>query len=85
MGLALASAAEADSVSGAGQYGRVGLGRRGRGSRHRGSCSGSAIEQAYRTVRRENVSRYLLARLARGTRMEIHPLNKSQVDHPTNG
>lgn len=36
-------------------------------------------------MRRENVSRYLLARLARGTRMEIHPLNKSQVDHPTNG
>lgn len=41
-----------------------------------------AIEQAYRTVRRENVARYLLARLNRGTRVEIHPLNQSQVDRP---
>lgn len=43
------------------------------------------IEQAYRTVRRENVARYLLARLnhqGRGTRVEIHPLNQSQVDRP---
>lgn len=34
------------------------------------------IEQAYRTVRRENVARYLLARLnrqGRGTRVEIVP------------
>ncbi|MFF7566630.1 transcriptional regulator [Streptomyces pseudovenezuelae] len=41
-----------------------------------------AIEQAYRTVRRENVARYLTARLnrdGRGTRVEIHPLNQSQV------
>lgn len=43
------------------------------------------IEQAYRTVRRENVARYLLARLnreGRGTRVEIHPLNQSQVARP---
>ncbi|MGK5729491.1 transcriptional regulator [Streptomyces sp. URMC 124] len=39
------------------------------------------IEQAYRTVRRHNVARHLLRRLnARGgTRVEIHPLNQSQV------
>ncbi|MGW6260960.1 transcriptional regulator [Streptomyces sp. NPDC055085] len=39
------------------------------------------IERVYRTVRRENVARYLLARLnreGRGTRVEIHP----QVDRP---
>ncbi len=43
----------------------------------------AAIEQAYRTVRRENVARYLLARLNRsGTRLEIHPLNQSQVGRP---
>ncbi|MEU8789783.1 transcriptional regulator [Streptomyces sp. NPDC048643] len=43
------------------------------------------IEQAYRTVRRENVARYLLARLnreGRGTRVEIHPLNQYQVARP---
>ncbi|MFQ6143082.1 transcriptional regulator [Streptomyces seoulensis] len=43
------------------------------------------VERAYRTVRRENVARYLLARLnrqGRGTRVEIHPLNQSQVDRP---
>lgn len=43
------------------------------------------VEQAYRTVRRENVGRYLAARLnrqGRGTRVEIHPLNQSQVDRP---
>jgi hypothetical protein len=41
------------------------------------------IEQAYRMVRRENVARYLTARLnkeGRGTCVEIHPLNQSQVD-----
>ncbi|WP_328491305.1 transcriptional regulator [Streptomyces sp. NBC_00414] len=45
----------------------------------------AAIERAYRTVRRENVARYLTARLnreGRGTRVEIHPLNQSQVDRP---
>jgi hypothetical protein len=44
-----------------------------------------AIETAYRTVRRHNVARYLLARLnrqGRGTRVEFHPLNQSQVPGP---
>ncbi|MFC8520614.1 transcriptional regulator [Streptomyces sp. NPDC057257] len=44
-----------------------------------------AIETAYRTVRRRNVARYLLARLnreGRGTRVEFHPLNQSQVPRP---
>ncbi|WP_432190420.1 transcriptional regulator [Streptomyces sp. Tue6028] len=43
------------------------------------------IEMAYRTVRRHNVARYLLARLnreGRGTRVEFHPLNQSQVTRP---
>ncbi|MFE2823500.1 transcriptional regulator [Streptomyces sp. NPDC059271] len=43
------------------------------------------IEKAYRTMRRENVARYLLTRLnreGRGTRVEIHPLNQSQVPRP---
>ncbi|MCD7438360.1 transcriptional regulator [Streptomyces lincolnensis] len=43
------------------------------------------IETAYRTVRRHNVARYLLARLnreGRGTRVEFHPVNQSQVDRP---
>ncbi|MEY9997797.1 hypothetical protein ABIE67_009916 [Streptomyces sp. V4I8] len=43
------------------------------------------VERAYRTVRRHNVARYLLARLnreGRGTRVEFHPLNQSQVDRP---
>ncbi|WP_327434566.1 transcriptional regulator [Streptomyces sp. NBC_01236] len=43
------------------------------------------IEAAYRTVRRHNVARYLLARLnreGRGTRVELHPLNQSQVPRP---
>ncbi|MFE1752929.1 transcriptional regulator [Streptomyces anandii] len=43
------------------------------------------IETAYRTVRRNNVARYLLARLnreGRGTRVEFHPLNQSQVPRP---
>lgn len=46
------------------------------------------IETAYRTVRRHNVARYLLGRLnaaGRGTRVEIHPLNQSQVPRPRNG
>ncbi|MER8009593.1 transcriptional regulator [Streptomyces sp. NPDC094149] len=44
-----------------------------------------AIETAYRAVRRHNVARYLLARLnreGRGTRVEFHPLNQSQVRRP---
>ncbi|WP_330309776.1 MULTISPECIES: transcriptional regulator [unclassified Streptomyces] len=43
------------------------------------------IEAAYRTVRRHNVARYLLARLnreGRGTRVEFHPLNQSRVPRP---
>lgn len=43
------------------------------------------IETAYRTVRRHNVARYLVARLnreGRGTRVEFHPLNQSQVPRP---
>lgn len=45
----------------------------------------AAVEDAYRTVRRHNVARYLLTRLTRegrGTRVEIHPLNQSRVDRP---
>jgi hypothetical protein len=45
----------------------------------------AAIEDAYRTVRRDNVARYLLARLnreGRGTRVEFHPLNQSGVNRP---
>ncbi|MFJ9634952.1 transcriptional regulator [Streptomyces sp. NPDC101175] len=52
------------------------------GTRTPSRASLAAIEQAYRTVRRENVARYLLGRLNRGTRVEIHPLNQSQVDRP---
>jgi DNA-binding transcriptional regulator YdaS (Cro superfamily) len=42
------------------------------------------IETAYRTVRRQNVARYLLRRLQAGggTRVEIHPLDQSQVAGP---
>ncbi|MCD9145712.1 transcriptional regulator [Streptomyces albireticuli] len=43
------------------------------------------IDAAYRAVRRQNVARHLLARLnrdGRGTRVEIHPLNQSQVPRP---
>lgn len=43
------------------------------------------VETAYRTVRRQNIARYLLGRLnreGRGTRVEIHPLNQSQVLRP---
>ncbi|MET9919199.1 transcriptional regulator [Streptomyces sp. NPDC059605] len=42
------------------------------------------IDLAYRRVRRQNVARHLLARLnaGGGTRVEIHPLNQSQVAGP---
>jgi hypothetical protein len=43
------------------------------------------IESAYLQVRRRNVERYLLGRLnreGRGTRVEFHPLNQSQVTRP---
>ncbi|MFD3481477.1 transcriptional regulator [Streptomyces sp. NPDC058695] len=43
------------------------------------------LEDAYRQVRRHNVARHLLQRLnrqGRGTRVEFHPLNQSQVPRP---
>ncbi|MDQ8707544.1 transcriptional regulator [Streptomyces sp. LHD-70] len=43
------------------------------------------IEAAYTVVRRRNVARYLLGwlnRSGRGTRVEIHPINQSQVPRP---
>ncbi|MGW2370185.1 transcriptional regulator [Streptomyces sp. NPDC001667] len=43
------------------------------------------IDAAYRAVRRRNVARHLTARLnreGRGTRVEIHPVNQSQVPRP---
>ncbi|QEU90994.1 hypothetical protein [Streptomyces kanamyceticus] len=42
------------------------------------------VDAAYRAVRRKNVARHLLGRLnARGgTRVELHPLNQSQVPRP---
>ncbi|MBO1332575.1 transcriptional regulator [Streptomyces sp. VRA16 Mangrove soil] len=43
------------------------------------------LEAAYRQVRRHNVARHLLQRLnkdGRGTRVEFHPLNQSQVPRP---
>ncbi|MEV6765041.1 transcriptional regulator [Streptomyces sp. NPDC051105] len=52
------------------------------GTRSPSRANLAAIEQAYRAVRRENAARYLLARLnrdGRGTRVEFHPLNQSQV------
>ncbi|MFF9347255.1 transcriptional regulator [Streptomyces sp. NPDC014734] len=55
------------------------------GRRNPSPASLEKIETAYRTVRRTNVARYLLGRLdarGRGTRVEIHPLNQSQVPRP---
>ncbi len=43
------------------------------------------IDAAYRSVRRQNVARHLLARLnrqGRGTRVEFHPVNQSAVARP---
>ena len=42
------------------------------------------IDDAYKTLRRRNIARYLLGRLnARGgTRVELHPLNQSGVELP---
>jgi hypothetical protein len=56
-----------------------------RGERNPSKRNLERIETAYRAVRRQNVSRYLLARLnreGRGTRVEFHPLNQSQVLRP---
>ncbi|WP_331753697.1 MULTISPECIES: transcriptional regulator [unclassified Streptomyces] len=55
------------------------------GKRRPSKASLERIDAAYRTVRRHNVARHLLARLdreGRGTRVEIHPLNQSQVPRP---
>ncbi|MEU2871647.1 transcriptional regulator [Streptomyces olivoreticuli] len=53
------------------------------GKRRPSNASLQKIETAYRTVRRQNMARYLLRRLngGGGTRVEIHPFNQSQVDH----
>ncbi|WP_394425806.1 transcriptional regulator [Streptomyces sp. SGAir0957] len=43
------------------------------------------LDAAYRRVRRRNVARHLLQRLnrqGRGTRVEFHPVNQSQVSRP---
>ncbi|MER5950833.1 transcriptional regulator [Streptomyces sp. NPDC001904] len=52
------------------------------GKRSPSKASLEQIETAYRTVRRQNVARYLLRRLnaGGGTRVEIHPFNQSRVD-----
>ncbi|MEV0097338.1 transcriptional regulator [Streptomyces sp. NPDC050738] len=54
------------------------------GKRRPNARSLAAIEQAYRTVRRENVAAHLLKRLngGGGTRVEFHPLNQSGVARP---
>lgn len=55
-----------------------------RGTRKPSKANLARIERAYRTVRRRNVERHLLARLNEqgGTRVEIHPMNQSGVDRP---
>ncbi|MGW2082921.1 transcriptional regulator [Streptomyces sp. NPDC001939] len=55
------------------------------GKRRPSKTNVERIDAAYRTVRRHNVARYLLARLnrdGRGTRVELHPLNQSAVPRP---
>ncbi|RPK58910.1 MULTISPECIES: transcriptional regulator [unclassified Streptomyces] len=55
------------------------------GTRRPSKANLERIDTAYRTVRRRNVARHLLARLnreGRGTRVEFHPLNQSQVARP---
>ncbi|MFB6878393.1 transcriptional regulator [Streptomyces sp. NPDC056323] len=55
------------------------------GTRRPSKANLERIDSAYRTVRRRNVARHLLARLnreGRGTRVEFHPLNQSQVARP---
>ncbi|WKK24412.1 transcriptional regulator [Streptomyces olivoreticuli] len=55
------------------------------GKRSPSKASLERIDAAYRAVRRHNVARHLLKRLnrdGRGTRVEIHPLNQSQVPRP---
>ncbi|GAB1333321.1 hypothetical protein ACE1SV_76600 [Streptomyces sennicomposti] len=59
----------------------------GRRSPYRGNLE--RIESVYRVVRRENVARYLTARLdraGRGTRVVIHPSTSPRSSaHPANG
>ncbi|MDI3390457.1 transcriptional regulator [Streptomyces sp. B-S-A8] len=53
------------------------------GKRKPSKASLRKVEQAYQTVRRQNVARSMKARLnraGRGTRVELHPQNQSQVD-----
>ncbi|WP_331754307.1 transcriptional regulator [Streptomyces sp. NBC_00826] len=55
------------------------------GTRRPSKANLERIDAAYRKVRRRNVARHLLARLnreGRGTRVEFHPLNQSQVARP---
>ncbi|MEV7856993.1 transcriptional regulator [Streptomyces sp. NPDC088183] len=54
------------------------------GKRRPSTANLDRIDAAYRQVRRQNVSRHLLRRLNAngGTRVEIHPLNQSQVPRP---
>ncbi|MBB5121866.1 hypothetical protein AF335_09405 [Streptomyces eurocidicus] len=55
------------------------------GRRRPSKASLERVDAAYRTVRRRNVARHLLARLnrdGRGTRVEIHPFNQSGVPRP---
>ncbi len=55
------------------------------GKRQPSKANLERIDAAYRAVRRRNVARHLLRRLnreGRGTRVEIHPLNQSQVPRP---
>ncbi|WP_329113113.1 transcriptional regulator [Streptomyces sp. NBC_01465] len=55
-----------------------------KGKRRPNRASLEKIERAYLTVRRQNVAQHLLKRLnsGGGTRVEIHPLNQSQVARP---
>ncbi|MFC0602917.1 transcriptional regulator [Streptomyces palmae] len=55
------------------------------GKRSPSKANLARIDAAYRAVRRQNVARHLLKRLnrdGRGTRVEIHPLDQSQVPRP---
>ncbi|WP_116215270.1 transcriptional regulator [Streptomyces olivoreticuli] len=55
------------------------------GGRSPSKANLARIDAAYRAVRRQNVARHLLKRLnrdGRGTRVEIHPLDQSQVARP---
>ncbi|WP_369383943.1 transcriptional regulator [Streptomyces sp. cg36] len=54
------------------------------GTRNPSRVNLERIDRAYRAVRRHNVARHLLRRLnaAGGTRVELHPLNQSQVPRP---